>query len=63
MLTEWQTCLSAIATAHQSYSIGGRSFTRANLTEVSNMVAELSYAVELNGGTVHRVVYADMSGS
>lgn len=61
MQTEWTACLSAIATAHQSYSIAGRSFTRANLQEVSDMVAEVAYALALKGGTVQRVVYSDLS--
>jgi hypothetical protein len=61
MQTQWQACLAAIATAHQSYSIAGRSFTRANLMEVSEMVAELAYAIGLKGGTIQRVVYSDMS--
>lgn len=63
MLTEWQTCLSAIATAHQSYSIAGRTFTRANLSEVSDMVAELSYASNIKAGTLKRRTYADMANT
>jgi len=61
MLADWQACLKAIATAHQSYSIAGRSFTRANLSEVSKQVAEISYALKMNTGGLTRVVYADMS--
>jgi hypothetical protein len=63
MLTEWQACLSAIAVANQSYSIAGRSFTRANLAEVSDMVAELSYASGMKGGTIKTRTYADMSNT
>ena len=61
MLTEWRACLTAIATAHQSYSIAGRSFTRADLAAVSEMVAEIAYALKLNSGGLTRTVYSDMS--
>lgn len=59
MATDWKACLKAIATAHQSYSIAGRTFTRANLLEVSKMVSEISYAQNLR--TIQRVIYPDMS--
>jgi hypothetical protein len=61
MLTEWNACLSAIATSHQAYSIAGRQITRANLDEVSNIVAEICYAQKLQAGTLQRVTYSDMS--
>lgn len=44
-------CLEAIAVAGMSYSIGGRSFTRANLTEVRNTLEELTYAIRIASGT------------
>lgn len=62
MLTAWLACLNAIAVAHQSYQIAGRSFTRANLSEVSDMVAEIQYAISVQQGTLQRTTYADMSG-
>lgn len=61
MQTQWTACLAAIATAHQSYSIAGRSFTRANLAEVSQTVGEIAYAISRKNGTVVRTVYADFS--
>lgn len=61
MQAEWSACLTAIAVGHQSYSIAGRSFTRANLSEVSDMVGEVAYALALKNGTAQRVTYADMS--
>lgn len=61
MLTEWQACLSAIATAHQSYSLAGRTFTRANLAEVSKMVAEINHAIQRGSNQLIRTTYADMS--
>jgi hypothetical protein len=61
MKTEWLACLSKIATGNQSYSISGRSFTRANLAEVRDMVAEIQFALDQQAGAVQRVTYADMS--
>jgi hypothetical protein len=52
-------CLEAIAVAGASYSIAGRSFTRANLTEVSNIVGQLQSAIEYaSGSRVKRTVSA-----
>ena len=39
--TEYLACLSAIAVAGQSYTIGGRQFNRANLKEVKDTLAEV----------------------
>lgn len=51
MQTQWQACLAAIATAGQNYSIAGRTFTRANLAEVAQMLAEINSALSrANGG-------------
>jgi len=61
MKTEWLACLSAIATAHQSYTIGNRTFTRANLKEVSEMVGEITYAQQIQSGGLKRWTYGDMS--
>lgn len=61
MQAEWLACLTAIASAHQSYSMAGRSFTRANLAEVSEMVGELAYALKRNSGGLVTTVYSDMS--
>ena len=44
-------CLEAIAVAGASYSIGGRSFSRANLGEVRDTIEELTYAIKLADGT------------
>jgi len=48
---KYVSCLEAIAVAGISYSIGGRSFSRANLTEVRNILEELNYAIGLANGT------------
>jgi hypothetical protein len=52
-------CLEAIAVAGSSYSIAGRSFTRANLSEVAQMIKELQAAIEnATGARVRRTVTA-----
>lgn len=62
MLEEWQACLTRIAVGNQSYTLGQRTFTRANLGEVASMVGALAWAVSAKGGTAISVTYADMSG-
>ena len=52
------SCLETIAVAGVSYSIGGRSFSRANLTEVRNTLEELNYAIRLADGTKGINTYA-----
>jgi hypothetical protein len=63
MQSQWQDCLTAIATAHQSYSIAGRQFTRANLAEVSQMLGEVTAALNRATGSTITTVYSDMSNS
>jgi hypothetical protein len=47
--------LKAIAIAGASYSIAGRSFTRANLAEVAQTIKELQAALDnANGSRVSR---------
>ena len=55
------TCLEAIAVAGASYSISGRSFSRANLGEVRDTIAELTLAIESANGTRIRTTYANFS--
>jgi len=55
---KYVSCLEAIAVAGASYSIAGRSFSRANLTEVRNTIEELSYAIKLADGTRTLTTYA-----
>lgn len=61
MQTTWAAALNAIAVGNQSYSIAGRSFTRANLDEVAHMLSEISYAIRVNSGVLQRTVYASMN--
>lgn len=42
MLQEIDNAIYAVAVGGQSYKIGSRSLTRANLTELRNMRAELA---------------------
>ncbi len=55
--TDFIACLKAIAIAGASYSIAGRSFTRANLAEVSQTIKELQAAIDsASGNRVKRFV-------
>lgn len=57
--TDYTACLTAIATGAASYSIGGRSFTRANLAEVRQTLAEITAAQRFQSGSRVRTVYPD----
>lgn len=58
---KYVTCLEAIAVAGASYSIAGRSFSRANLGEVRDTIAELTLAIQSANGTRIRTTYANFS--
>jgi hypothetical protein len=58
LLTNYTACLNAIATAGASYTIANRQFTRANLGEVSQMVAEINAALVRNAGSGTTTTYA-----
>ncbi len=55
--------ITAIVTSGQSYSMHGRSFTRANLSDLRKFLGEIAVAQKVQGGTVVRVVYSDMSNA
>jgi hypothetical protein len=55
---KYVACLEAIAVAGASYSIAGRSFTRANLAEVRTIIAELSYGIDLANKSIVFTTYA-----
>lgn len=57
--TDYTACLTAIATGAQSYTIGGRSFTRAQLAEVRQTLAEIVAAQRYQAGNRVRTVYPD----
>ena len=54
-------CLLDNFTAHQSYSIGGRSINRANVGQVSAILAEINYAIAWQAGQIIRTSVPDMS--
>ena len=56
--TKYIECLEAIAVAGVSYSISGRSFTRASMAEVKDTIEELTYAIKLANGTRTITTYA-----
>lgn len=60
MLTNLTAAHAAVLTG-QSYSIAGRTLTRANLADISNELAEVAYAQKLQSGSVVRMTVADMS--
>jgi hypothetical protein len=60
---KYVTCLEAIAVAGSSYSIAGRSFSRANLGEVSSTIAELTLAIQSATGQRVRTTYAKFGPS
>ncbi len=58
--TDYVLCLRAISVA-QSYSIAGRTFTKANLSEVIALLAEISGAEAVASGASSATTYADLS--
>lgn len=60
--TNYVACLQAIAVAGQSYSISGRTFTRANLKEVSQMLAEVQAAIDRAAGNRTTSFYPNFNG-
>lgn len=54
-------CLNAIAVAGQSYSISGRTFTRADLNAVKDTLAEIQAAVDRAAGNRVTQTYPNFS--
>jgi hypothetical protein len=54
--TDFVACLTEIAVGGQTYAIGNRSYTRADLAEVRNTVAEIQFALDRATGARARVV-------
>jgi hypothetical protein len=55
-LNNWLACLTAISGTAQSYSIAGRSVSRAQLAEVKDTIRELQAALNnANGRRITRV--------
>lgn len=58
LLTTYTTALTAVATTGQSYAIAGRSFTRADLPEIRQTIAEIVAAQNRAAGTTRGQTYA-----
>lgn len=63
MRDEFVAAIRAVATNGVSYSIGGRSLSRANLGEMTQTLADIEAAIGRIRGTRVRRVYADFSGA
>jgi hypothetical protein len=59
---EYIAAIKAVAVNGVSYSIGGRSLSRANLTEMKNALSEILSALDRASGNRRRTLYADFSG-
>jgi hypothetical protein len=60
---EYVNAIKAVATNGVSYSIGGRSLSRANLTEMRNTLGDITAALDRASGSRRRTLYADFSGA
>lgn len=49
LMTDYLACLTAISKVGQSYSMGGRSFSKAQLNEVKDTIRELQAAITAHG--------------
>ena len=61
MLNNYIAVLTGISTAGQSYTLGGRTFNRANLVEVRNTIQELQRAINRANGTSLSFTFANMN--
>jgi hypothetical protein len=59
---DYVAAIKAVATNGVSYSIGGRSLSRANLTEMRTTLGDILAALSRASGTRRRTVLADFSG-
>ena len=55
--TNYLNALTGISTAGQSYSISGRSFSRANIGEVTAIIREIQQAIDRANGVRITQVY------
>jgi hypothetical protein len=59
---EYVAAIKAVATNGVSYSIGGRSLSRANLTEMRTTLGDIQAALDRTQNKRRRVLHADFSG-
>jgi hypothetical protein len=55
MRTQFTEAIISVATAGQSYSIGGRTFTRASLSELNSTLAAINAAIDFRSGKTRTV--------
>lgn len=61
MQTNYEAAVNAIAVGAQSYSLAGRTVTRANLDSLTRTLGQISEALAMKQGTASIFVAADMS--
>lgn len=61
LLTNTLNALTAILTTGQSYSIGGRALTRADLPKLEDTIQELQFAIDRANGSHVTQTYANMN--
>jgi hypothetical protein len=59
---EYVAAIKAVAVNGVSYSIGGRSLSRANLTEMRNTLGDVMAALDRASGSRRRTLYASFAG-
>jgi hypothetical protein len=55
-------CVQAIL-KNQSYSLNGRSMTRANLADVTAMIGQLQAAQDITAGNTAQTTYVSFTGT
>jgi hypothetical protein len=56
------SAINDVLVAHQSYGMAGRNIQRAQLSTLTNNLAEIDYGIAYQGGTIPRSAVPDMSG-
>ncbi len=59
---EYVAAIKAVAINGVSYSIGGRSLSRANLTEMRNTLGDITAALDRASGRRRRTLHASFAG-
>jgi hypothetical protein len=59
---DYIAAIKAVATNGVSYSIGGRSLSRANLTEMRNTLGDIQAAIANASGARRRTLHASFAG-
>lgn len=57
LLATYKTAMTQVVTGGQSYSISGRSFTRANIQDLAAMIREIQQALNRANGTRPTQIY------